>query len=113
MGSPLGLDMDIAGLKLFEKRAISKLKNAKYSAFPWHNYFNRLDPVVSGHVFGKPVDIIGVMGPVEKRYGKQTKEANWLLKGQVVTSGKQWVLAHTTYWKNPKIGDRLVDILWG
>ena len=31
----------------------------------------------------------------------------------VVTSGAQWLLAHSTYWSNPAIGDNLVDMLWG
>jgi hypothetical protein len=113
MGSPLGLDIDISGTKLFEKRKIEPLANAEFEVFPWHNYFNPLDPIVSGNVFGSPIKVKGAKGPVEKRYGEDTKTAQWLLQGQKVTSGKQWLLAHTTYWKNPKIGDRLVDILWG
>lgn len=106
MGSPLGL-------KLFEKRKIEPVPNAEYEVLPWHNYFNRLDPVVSGNVFGAPVEVQGAKGPVEKRYGDDTRAAQWLLQGHKVTSGKQWLLAHTAYWKNPKIGDRLVDMLWG
>ena len=113
MGSPLGLDIDIAGTKLFEKRKIEPVPNAEYEVLPWHNYFNRLDPVVSGNVFGAPVEVQGAKGPVEKRYGDDTRAAQWLLQGHKVTSGKQWLLAHTTYWRNPKIGDRLVDMLWG
>ena len=112
MGSPLGLDLDIAGVKVFEKRNIETIENIEFEAFPWHNYFNRLDPVVSGSVFGKPVKITGAKGPVERRYGDDTRAAQWLLRGHAVTSGKQWLLAHTAYWKNPRIGDRLVDMLW-
>jgi len=64
MGSPLGLDIDIAGTKLFEKRKIEPVPNAEYEVLPWHNYFNRLDPVVSGNVFGAPVEVQGAKGPV-------------------------------------------------
>ena len=113
MGSPLGLDIDVLGTKIFEKRKIEPVPNAEYEVLPWHNYFNRLDPVVSGNVFGAPVEVKGAIGPVEKRYGNDTRAAQWLLQGHKVTSGKQWLLAHTAYWKNPKIGDRLVDLLWG
>ena len=113
MGSPLGLDIDVVGTKIFEKRNIEPLPNAEYEVFPWHNYFNRLDPVVSGNVFGTPVEVLDAKGPVEERYGGDTKAAQWLLQGHKVTSGKQWLLAHTAYWKNPKIGDRTVDMLWG
>jgi hypothetical protein len=81
--------------------------------FPWHNFYNRLDTVVSGDVFGKTVKLTGAIGPVEKRYGPQTQEKQWLLHGHAVTSGKQWLLAHTAYWDNPRVGDRIVDMMWG
>lgn len=113
MGSPLGLDINVAGINIFEKRSIQPVANANFEVFRWHNYYNRLDPIVSGNVFGVPVEIKGAKGPVEKRYGADTMAAHWLLQGHVVTSGKQWLLAHTAYWKNPKIGDRIVDMLWG
>jgi len=112
MGSPLGLDLQMGSQMIFPKCNIPPL-NATYEVFPWHNYFNRLDPVVSGNVFGKPVQISGAKGPVETRYGADTQANQWLLHGHAVTSGKQWLLAHTAYWKNPRIGDRIVDMLWG
>lgn len=113
MGSPLGLALEIAGIKIFEKRTINNIADAEFALFPWHNYFNRLDPVVSGNIFGTPVDVDGARGPVELRYGPSIQGANWLLQGHVVTSGQQWLLAHTAYWNNPAIGDRLIDMLWG
>lgn len=113
MGSPLGLDINILNTTIFEKRTIASLSGANYRLFPWHNYYNRLDPVVSGNVFGSPVDIRGSKGPVERRYGADIQQANWLLQGHAITSGKQWLLAHISYWKNSKIGDKLTDMLWG
>ncbi len=112
MGSPLGLDLNILGQSVFVKRPIVPL-NAQFQVFPWHNFFNRLDPIVSGDVFGSPVNVSGAKGPVERRYGEDTRASQWLLQGHAVTSGKQWLLAHTAYWKNPRIGDRIVDMLWG
>jgi hypothetical protein len=111
MGSPLGLDLNILGLPVFAKRNIETL-SAAASIFPWHNYYNRLDPVVSGNVFGKPINVDGSKGPVEKRYGDDAMMAKWLLQGHAVTSGNQWVFAHTAYWRNPKIGDQLFNMLW-
>lgn len=111
MGSPLGLDLNILGLPVFAKRNIETL-SAAASVFPWHNYFNRLDPVVSGNVFGKPIIVDGSKGPVEKRYGDDAMMAKWLLQGHAVTSGNQWLFAHTAYWRNPKIGDQLFNMLW-
>jgi len=113
IGSPLGLGLEIGGVKIFEKRRINSIENAEYNLFPWHNYYNRLDPVVSGSIFGAPVEIEGAKGPVEARYGPSVLGASWLLQGHVVTSGAQWLLAHSTYWSNPAIGDNLIDMLWG
>ena len=113
MGSPLGLDLQIAGLEIFEKRKIELLKDAEFEVLPWHNYFNRLDPVVSGNIFGKPINISGSKGPVEERYGEETKANNWLLRGHVISSGDAWIKAHTAYWKRSKIGDQIVSMLWG
>ena len=113
IGSPLGIELEFAGIKVFEKREIRAVPDAEFEVFPWHNYFNRLDPIVSANVFGAPVEIRGAAGPVEERYGQDTMTSGWLLQGHVVTSGRQWLPAHTAYWRNPKIGDRLVDMLWG
>jgi hypothetical protein len=113
LGSPLGLGLEFAGVKIFEMRDIASIADARYSLFPWHNYFNRLDPIVSGNIFGSPVAIEGASGPVEQRYGAVVQASNWLLQGHVVGSGQQWLLAHVEYWDNPVIGDRLVDMLWG
>ena len=113
MGSPLGLELDIGGVRVFEKRSIAAIPNADFELMPWHNYFNRLDPVVSGNVLGKPINLRGAKGPVEKRYGADTRVSQWLLQGHAVTSGRQWIGTHTAYWRNPKIGDQLVTMLWG
>jgi hypothetical protein len=113
MGSPLGLALDILGMKVFEQRVIRSVPDAEYELFPWHNYYNRLDPIVSGSIFGNPVHIENAKGPVELRYGPSILGKSWLLRGHVVTSGQQWLFAHTAYWNNPTIGDRLVDMLWG
>lgn len=113
MGSPLGLGLEFTGVKVFEKRTINSIPGTRYSLFPWHNYYNRLDPIVSGNIFGVPVDVDGAKGPVEARYGPDIQAASWLLQGHIVTSGQQWLLSHVAYWNNPMIGDRLVDMLWG
>ena len=111
LGSPLGLGLEIGGLKIFEKRQINSLRDAEFSLFSWHNFYNRLDPIVSGNIFGAPVGIDGSKGPVETRYGPSVLASNWRLRGHVVTSGQQWLLAHVAYWNNPTIGDTLVDML--
>lgn len=113
LGSPLGLALEIAGIRIFEKIELTGVRKAQFSLFPWHNYFNRLDPIVSGNIFGKAVRIDISLGPIEKRYGPGLLNTNWKLRGHVVTSGEQWLFAHSTYWTDITLGDRLLDMLWG
>ena len=113
MGSPLGLDIDLLGINIFEQRTLHDLSGAEYSLFPWQNYYNRTDPVVSGRIFGAPANTDGAKGPLELRYGPSIQGMNWLLQGHVVTSGRQWLMAHTAYWNNPAVADRIFNMLWG
>ena len=113
MGSPLGLALQIGDVKIFDKRQVAGISGAEYTVFPWHNYYNPLDPIVSGHVFGSPVTLEGARGPVEQRYGPDLLNTNWKLRGHAVTSGNQWLAAHVQYWTNPHIGDQILDMLWG
>jgi hypothetical protein len=113
MGSPLGLEIGLGPVTVFDRRAVERVAGADFEVFAWHNYFNALDPIVSGSVFGRPVEVVGARGPVERRYGDETGAKQWLLQGHRITSGKQWLLAHVAYWKNPKVGGKIVDILWG
>lgn len=112
LGSPLGLGLEVAGIQIFEQRPIRSVRDAQYNLFRWENFYNRLDPVVSGGIFGAPAEVDGAKGPLEVRYGPMVRASNWRLTPHVVTSGQQWLLAHTAYWNNPAVGDRLVDILW-
>jgi hypothetical protein len=113
MGSPLGLNIDLRAIKVFEHRKINPLSGGDYRVFPWHNYYNVLDPIVTGNVLGVPIEVTGARGPVESRYGEEAKEAGWLLQGHKSTAGRQWLLAHIAYWKNRKVGSKIVDLLWG
>ena len=105
MGSPLGLH-------LFRRDSVTMLRDHDFTAFRWENYWNRLDPVVSGHVFGRPMQATSdFLGPVERRF-KGTKNQGWNLQPNVTVSGKQWVMAHGAYWRDPKIADEILQMLW-
>jgi len=112
LGSPLGLNMKLAGLTLFPKVDLVGIPS-DVERLPWHNFYSAHDPVVSGRVFGTRVTMDGTDGPVEKRYRKDSDAKGWLLHGHTVTSGVKWLLAHTAYWKDPTVGVRLVSMLWG
>lgn len=111
-GSPLGLDIELPGIRIFPKVAIEAVPS-DVERLPWHNFYSRHDPVVSGRVFGTRVEVEGSEGPTERRYRDGTDAAGWLLHGHFVNTGVKWLLAHTAYWKDPTVGVRLVSMLWG
>ena len=113
MGSPLGLDIQLSAFNIFPYYQPTSLSHLNFQRFNWQNYFNRLDPVVSGNIFGAPVDIDGGQGPVENRYLSDCTQNKWQLNGNVITQGEQWLLAHISYWESPVIGDEIVNQLWG
>jgi hypothetical protein len=112
LGSPLGLDFRVLGLHLFPKIPLATIPSDA-ERFPWHNVFNRHDPVVTGRLFGRRMRCTECDGPVERRYRRDTDAAGWLLYGLHVRTRAKWLTAHTAYWSEPAVGERLVGMLWG
>lgn len=98
LGSPIGL-------KLFDGRAARPIAVGGAAVFPWINAWDPLDPVVSGNVFGMPEKADGI---AEKF---RDSKSLWLIDDLRLDSGKQWLLAHTSYWNSPEIGDAIKNWL--
>ena len=106
LGSPLGLN-------LLGRNHLAQLRGDGTNRFPWYNYWNPMDPVVSGSVLGRPEPLDAQdRGPAGRRFSAALAGSSWNLREHKVTSGKQWLLAHTAYWDNPSIGDSIVNLLW-
>jgi hypothetical protein len=104
LGCPLGLDLTFVGIKIFDDQTIMTIQALGYlllQRFIWHNYFNPFKPIVSGHIFGSPVNTYGSLAPVEKRNLDKCHQ------------GKPWFFAHTSYWNSSVLGDPLISQLWG
>ncbi|MCC5825895.1 hypothetical protein [Alkalimonas sp.] len=112
LGSPLGLALNIGPWQVFPKVQLNTLAS-EHERLPWHNFYSRHDPIVSGRVFGSKVEVEGTEGPVELRYRNGCDDKGWLLHGHYVNTGQRWLLAHTAYWQDPSLGLRLVAMLWG
>lgn len=113
LGSPLGLEMKLGPLTLFEKKQLNPVRDALYEVFPWVNFFNPLDPVVSGSVFGRPIKVKRGKGPLEKRYGADVDPLRWSLRGRAIRTRNQWLTAHSCYYNSGKVGDQVMQMLWG
>jgi hypothetical protein len=112
LGSPLGLDFRLLGLHVFPKLPLAMVPS-ECERFPWHDLYSRHDPVVTGRVFGARMECDECLGPVERRYREDSDAAGWLLQGHHVRTRSKWLAAHTAYWTEPAVGDRLVGMLWG
>lgn len=102
MGSPLGLGM----FKGTGRGRVSDLGLGN-NVFPWRNYFDITDPVVSGEIFGTQLND----ETIAEDYLDNSDTQGWYAKDYRVDTGKVWLAAHTAYWKLPQVGDGLRDML--
>lgn len=101
IGSPIGLNM----FRNNRKKLASLGEGTKL--LRWINYWDRTDPIVSGNIFGKRVNSFEIAEP----YMNGRKDHGWFIRDVPVDTGKNWLLSHTAYWEDAKVGDGLVDLI--
>lgn len=101
IGSPIGL-------KLFGKETIEKFGPGR-KLFRWSNFWDRTDPVVSGSFYGRPEEAYRIA----ERFADEAADpkCGWHIRDRVVDIGRAWLFAHVGYWREPGVGDDLVDLL--
>lgn len=101
IGSPIGL-------KLFGRETVAKLGPGR-KLFRWSNFWDRTDPVVSGSFYGRPEEAYRIA----ERFADDVAdtECGWHIRDRVVDIGRAWLFAHVGYWREPGVGDDLVDLL--
>lgn len=100
LGSPLALD-------LFERdwQDMTNLVPAgqgiddDFRLFPWRNYWDPTDPVVSGSLVGLPWNEL----KFKEKYGDKPYDLGWDSRSRSVITGKAHLLAHTAYWTDPSV----------
>ena len=102
IGSPLGL-------ALFKHTGRNQLRilGAGEYQLKWLNYFDVNDPVVSGSVFGLAL----ASTQVAEAFKLDSPDFGWFIKDFPVDTGQSWLLSHVAYWRNPMIGDGLINML--
>jgi hypothetical protein len=101
IGSPLALD-------LFERdwQDMTNLVPADQviddnsRLFPWRNYWDPTDPIVSGSMVGLPWN----EGQFKEKFGDKPYDLGWDLRSRSVITGKAHIVAHTAYWTDPSVG---------
>jgi hypothetical protein len=101
LGSPIGLGMFKKG-----RNSVSPMGQGS-KLFRWKNYWDRNDPVLSGNVFGKQFSGF----EIAEKYMNGKPDQGWFAKDIAVDTGKSWMLAHTAYWEDAKVGDGLLDLI--
>lgn len=102
LGSPIGLGMFRKGAR----RTVASLGPGT-KMFRWVNYWDRMDPVVSGDIFGTALRGFAIA----ERFLTDSERQGWAIHDMPVDTGKAWLLAHTAYWGNPMVGDGLVNMI--
>ena len=101
IGSPLALD-------LFERdwQDMTNLVPAdqviddNFRLFPWRNYWDPTDPIVSGNIVGLPWN----ERQFKEKFGDKPFDLGWDARSRSVITGKAHLLAHTAYWSDPSVG---------
>lgn len=101
IGSPLALD-------LFERdwQDMTNLVTANqtiddnFKLFPWRNYWDPTDPIVSGSIVGLPWN----ERQFKEKFGDKPFDLGWDARSRSIITGKAHVLAHTAYWSDPSVG---------
>ncbi|MFT4731264.1 MAG: hypothetical protein ACI89W_000271 [Gammaproteobacteria bacterium] len=108
LGSPLSLDLfardyqNMANL-IPEDKTIDD----DTSLFPWHNYYDPTDPVVSGNLAGLSFD----EAAFANKFREKTYNMAWDVRSRKVISGKAYIAAHSAYWNDRYVGDGIKQML--
>jgi hypothetical protein len=101
IGSPLALDLlerdwqDLTNLV-----PAGQSIDDDFRLFPWRNYWDPTDPVVSGSLVGLPWN----EQKFKEKYGDKPYDLGWDARSRTVITGKAHVIAHFAYWSDPTVG---------
>ena len=101
IGSPLALD-------LFERdwQDMTNLVPAGQSVddnsrlFPWRNYWDPTDPIVSGSLVCLPWN----EQKFKEKYGDKPFDMGWDARSRSIITGETHLIAHFAYWSDPGVG---------
>lgn len=102
MGSPLGL-------KMFGRNKVTPFRGLEGEYLRWENFWDPLDPVVSGNIFGAPEPA----QRIAELFADPEGNSGWYIDDYQTDSGKQWLMAHTAYWGLGAIADSLKTMMVG
>jgi hypothetical protein len=108
IGSPLGLELFKRNVDSLKRRQIQV--NVKSTPrFPWKNFWDNQDPIVTGSIMGFPK-----ASQFPFRFDRQAaKHKGWSIRADQINSGHTAHLgAHTAYWTDKTVGQGIVNMLY-
>ena len=108
IGSPLGLDLFKRGADSLNRRKIGVTIQTK-PRFPWKNFWDRQDPIVTGSIMGYPKQ-----SDFGTRFDRHAaKQKGWNIRSEEVNAGHTAHLAaHTAYWRNTTVGHGIINMIY-
>ena len=108
LGSPISLDLfdrdwqDMTNL-IPETQGV----NDDTKLFPWRNYWDPTDPIVSGSIVGLPWN----ENKFKEKFGDKPYDLGWDLRSRSIITQKYHIAAHTAYWEDSTVGLGLRQML--
>jgi hypothetical protein len=108
IGSPLGLEIFGRDVDSLKPRA-DDVTIGTLPRFPWKNYWDRQDPVVTGSIMGFPKD-----NKFHFRFDRQSaKKKGWSVRSDEVNAGVvAHLAAHTSYWESKTVGQGIINMMY-
>jgi len=109
IGCPLGLDLFKRNNSNLESRKKSNVDiTANIIRFPWRNYWDSQDPIVTGSLLGYPEE-----SKFSERFDRQqAKKKGWDIRDNKVNSSTSLhLLAHIAYWENSFVAQGIVNLV--
>ena len=108
IGSPLGLDLFKRDVAVLERRKVG-VNVTSTPRFPWKNFWDRQDPIVTGNLLGYPKAT-----DFQWRFERQAaKKKGWSIRSDEVNAGHTaHLLAHTAYWTNPTVAQGILNTMY-
>ena len=108
IGSPLGLSLFRRDTESLKRRKIAANVSTT-PRFPWKNFWDRQDPVVTGNLIGFPQ-----VSEFHLRFDRQeAKKKGWSIRSDEVNSGHAaHLFAHTAYWTNSTVAQGILNTMY-
>jgi hypothetical protein len=108
LGSPIAFDLFGRDWRSMTDLVLAgKTESKKTKFFPWVNFWDPTDPIVSGSLAGLPSDA----KQFTRKFRERTYDLGWDVRSRATITGLGHLEAHTAYWKDTFVGISLRSMM--